>query len=261
VRIGVITGGSSGIGAALARVLSARGWRCVLIARGHERLERVGEEIGAETELCDVSDRDQVEETAARIAERHPAVHLLVNNAGIPADGTFLELPPERIEQVLATNYYGSVWCLRAFLPLLEAGAPAHLVNVVSVSGLVTYGSFGPYTASKHAQLAFSRAVGPELAPHGISVLTVNPGPVETAAFPQRELLARTLTRRTVLQPDQVAERIAGALERERGEIVLPRYLRAVGIAEALAPSLLGRFVSRAAGRVGAHPGRTQRRR
>lgn len=261
VRIAVITGGSSGIGATLARLLTARGWRCVLVARGPERLERAAAEMGAETELCDVSDREQVEEMAARIGERHPTVHLLVNNAGIPARGTFLELPAERIEQVLATSYFGSVWCVRAFLPLLEAGAPAHVVNVVSISGLVSYGSFGPYTASKHAQLAFSRAVGAELEPHGISVLTVNPGPVETAGFPQEDLLARPLARRTVLQPAQVAGRIVTALEHKRGEVVLPRYLRGVGIAEALAPGLVGRFVSRAAARVGARPARARRRR
>ena len=252
MRIAVVTGGSSGIGAALARALAARGWRCVLLARNVKRLQKLADEIGAEAEGCDVSERADVERVAATIAERHPAIHLLVNNAGIPARGTFLELPSERIEQVVRTNYLGGVWSVRAFLPLLEAGAPAQVVNVVSIAGLVTGGAFGPYAAAKHAQLAFSRAIAHELAPRRISVLTVNPGPVETEGFPQRDLLSSRFAGRAVLQPDEVAGKIVKALERGRAEIVLPRYLRAVALAEALAPSLVSRLVSRAAGRAGA---------
>jgi uncharacterized protein len=261
MRIAVVTGGSSGIGAALARLLTNRGWRCVLVARGRERLERVAKELGAEAEQCDVGDREAVERLAAAIAERHPAVHLLVNNAGIPGRATFLALPPERIEELVRTNYLGSVWCTRAFLPLLEAAAPAHVVNVVSVAGLVAHGSSGPYAASKHAQLAFSRGIAKELSPRGIRVLTVSPGPVETPGFPQHDLMERPLARWTVLQPDDVAKSIVTAVDRGRGERVIPRYLRAVAIAEALAPSVVGRFLNRAAARVAEPRGRAQRRR
>jgi uncharacterized protein len=261
VRIAVVSGGSSGIGAALARRLVREGWRCVLLARGPERLARVAADLEAEAETCDVGDRKQVDEVAARIAERHSAIQLLVNNAGIPAGGMFLDLPAERIEEVTRTNYLGGVWCVRAFLPLLEAGAPSHVVNVVSISGLVSRGSYGPYTASKHAQLASSRALAGELAPRRIRVLTVNPGPVETAGFPQDDVLKRPLARRTVLQPDDVAEAILDALERGRSEIVLPRYLRAAAVAQAVAPTLVGRLVSRASGRDAAPRDRAQRRR
>jgi uncharacterized protein len=249
VRIAVVTGGSSGIGAAVAQALTERGWLCVLLARGRERLEQLADELGAEAEPCDVGDRGAVEQVAARVADRHLAVQLLVNNAGIPGGGTFLELPAERIEEVIRTNYLGGVWCTRAFLGPLEAGAPSHVVNVVSIAGLVTGGASGPYAAAKHAQLAFSRATARELAPRGIRVLTVNPGPVVTEGFPQRDLVGRPLARRTVLQPSEVAERILKALEGARSEIVLPRYLRTVALAEAIAPSLVGRVVSRAAGR------------
>jgi uncharacterized protein len=257
VRIAVITGGSSGIGAALARTLSRRNWHCVLLARGRERLERVAAEVDAEWEVCDVSDRAEVERVALNVGERHPEIDLLVNSAGIPAGGTFLGLPPEQIEQVTATNYFGGLWCLRAFLPALEAAAPSHVVNIVSVSGLVAYGS-GPYAASKHAQLAFSRGIAPELDRLGIAVLTVNPGPVETAGFPQAYLLTRPVARRTVLQPADVAERIAKAIDKDRKEIVLPRFLRAVAIAESIAPGLFRRVVSRAGARPEALRGRAE---
>src|SRR6476660_3997943 len=113
-RVAVITGGSSGIGAALARDLTRAGWRCVLVARGEERLRELAEEIGAEAEVCDVGDRAAVDALAGRVTERHPRIKLLVNNAGIPARSDFISGDPERIENVIRVNYLGSVWCLRA---------------------------------------------------------------------------------------------------------------------------------------------------
>jgi len=132
-QVAVVTGGSSGIGAAAARKLTEQGRLCVLIARGEERVRAVAEELGAEWETCDVGDREAVERTAAAIVERHPQIALLVNNAGIPGGGGFLRASAETIEAVTRTNYLGAVWCLRAFLPALEAAAPSDVVNVVSV--------------------------------------------------------------------------------------------------------------------------------
>jgi short-subunit dehydrogenase len=221
----------------------------VLLARRPEPLTALAAELGAEAEPCDVGDRAQVEEVARRVGERHAAVHLLVNNAGVRGRGSFFEVAPELIEEVVRTNYLGSAWSTRAFLPLLEAATPTDVVNVVSVAGLVAHGASGPYSASKHAQLAFSRAVGPELRARGIRVHAVCPGPVETPGFPQRSLLDRRLARRAVLRPEDVAEAILTAVERGRSEVVLPRYLRVAGLAQALAPTLVGRLATRARGR------------
>lgn len=244
-----MTGGSSGIGAAVARLLTRRGWRCVLLARRRDPLEALAAELGAEAEPCDVRDREQVDQVAGRVGGRHAAVHLLVNNAGIPGRGSFFEVDPELIEAVVRTNYLGSVWCTRAFLPLLEAAAPADVVNVVSMAGLVAHGASGPYSAAKHAQLAFSRAVSGELALRGVRVHAVCPGPVETPGFPQRRLLERRLARRALLRPEQVADAVLGAVERGRAEVVLPRYLRLAGVAQALLPATVGRLATRARGR------------
>lgn len=245
MKVAVITGGSSGIGSALARKLGARGVRCVLVARGRDRLERVAAEVGGEAEVCDVADRAAVEELAHRVGARHPAVHLLVNNAGVPGRSGFLELPPERIEEVSRINYLGGVWCVRAFLPLLEAGAPSHVVNVVSVAGAVSVGPSGPYAAAKHAQIAFSRSVAGELAPRRIRVHTVNPGFTHTEGFPQDELLADPLLRRLVVSPDRVADTILDALELGRTEVFVPAYYRAAAALQGLAPATLVRLASR----------------
>jgi len=245
MRVAVVTGGSKGIGAATARLLSARGWQCVLLARGAEPLKAVAEELGAESEVCDVSKRGEVAQAAARIARRHEAIHLLVNNAGYTGRRGFLDLEEEAIANIVETVYLGSVWCLRAFLPLLEAGQPSDVVNVVSVAGTFAHGSSGPYTAAKHAQIAFSRSVRTELGPRGVRVHTVNPGPVETEGFPQRHLLRSPLGSRLVLQPEAVAETIMRSFERDRAEIVVPRYLRLAGPLQAVFPGTLARLASR----------------
>jgi NAD(P)-dependent dehydrogenase (short-subunit alcohol dehydrogenase family) len=243
--VAVITGGSSGIGEATARALAARGWRCVLLARGQERLEAVAAEIDGEAEVCDMSDRAAVDACAARVAERHPAIGLLVLNAGIPGGGGFLELPPERIELVMGTNFFGSVWGLRAFLPLLEAGAPSDVVVVASVAGTAVPLTSGPYAASKHAQLAFARSVGYELEPRGIRMHAVNPGPVPTEGFPQDKALASRFGRHLVVMPDEVAATILRAVDRNRREVVTPRVFRLAGAAQGVAPASLGRFTAR----------------
>jgi len=241
VQVAVVTGGATGIGAAVARELAEREWRCVLVGRREERLRETAEEVGGEYEVCDVADRDAVSRMAASVRERHPEVGLLVNNAGVAGRGNYLDLPPERIEELMRINYLGSVWCLLEFLPALEAAAPSHLVNVASVAGTV---AIGPYSASKHAQLAFSRSVARELRPRGIHVHTINPGFVHTEGFPQDWLLRRRYGR-VVVGPEYVAERIVQAIERDQGEIFVPRWYRAAAIGQALVPGILRRIPDR----------------
>jgi uncharacterized protein len=249
-RIAVVTGASSGIGQMTARELTKRGWSLVLLARREDRLTAVAAELGAEWEVCDVSDRAMVDDVAARILERHPAVSLLVNNAGIPARGSFLEIEPERIEQVLAVNYLGGVWCLRAFEPGLRAASGdggAHVVNVVSVWGTVTGAPAGAYSAAKHAQLAFSRSTAALLRGSGIQVHTVMPGFVETEGFPQRTALRSPLLRRFIIDADRVARSIADAVEKGKGEVTVPWFpYRFVSMAQALAPGIFAIFAGRA---------------
>ena len=153
---------------------------------------------------------------------------LLVNNAGVAARADFLTGEPERIERVIRTNYLGSVWCLRAFLPALEAARPADVVNVVSVAGTVAFPPAGPYAASKHAQLAFSRAMSASLRTRGIRVHTVNPGFVETEGFPQRSRLRGPLLR-TVIEPEDVARHIAGLVGGPPGRDVDPALVPRAG--------------------------------
>jgi NAD(P)-dependent dehydrogenase (short-subunit alcohol dehydrogenase family) len=242
-RVAVITGGSSGIGACLARELVGDGWRCVLVARGEERLREVSGELRAEAEVCDVGDRAAVDALAARVTGRHPRIKLLVNNAGIPGRADFVTGDPERIENVMRINYFGGIWCLRAFLPALEAAAPSDVVNVVSVSGTITPPPSGPYAASKHAQLAFSRATAAQLRGRGVRVHAILPGFAETPGFPQRGVLPKPLEL-TVIEPDRIARSILAAIRHDRRESFVPWWYRPVAILQTVAPSLIGRTLA-----------------
>ena len=239
-RIAVVTGASSGIGAEIARALARRDWHCVLLARREDRLRPVAEEIGGEYEVCDVTDRAAVEDVAAR----HPRVNLLVNNAGVPARASFLD---GDVETALRTNYLGGIWCLRAFLPALETAAPSDVVNIVSVAGTVALPASGPYAASKHAQLAFSRSLAAELRGRGIRVHTVKPGFVETEGFPQGRLPAPA--RRLVIGPERVAAHVVASLQHDRGETTVPRYYGIAGVLQAVAPNLVARVLAHRIGR------------
>jgi uncharacterized protein len=227
------------------RALAQRDWRTVLLARREDRLRALAEEVGGEYEVCDVGRREDVERVAAKVSDRHPQIQLLVNNAGIPGRAGFVAIDDERLEEVLRVNYLGGVWCLRAFLPALEAAGRADVVNIVSVAGAVAFGPAGPYSASKHAQLAFSRSTTVELRPRGIHVHTVNPGFVETEGFPQATVLRSALLRRLVVDPEHVARQVIRVIERDKRETFVPRWYRLAAIAQALAPGVLARLASR----------------
>ena len=207
------------------RALQRRGTHVVGLSRSPSEAD--------EHEECDVGDRDAVYAAAERVLARHPRIDLLVCNAGVGARGSYLTAELDRIEQVIRVNYLGSVWTALAFLPGLGEGS--HLATVVSVAGMV---ADGPYSASKFAQLALSRSLAIELAPRGIKVHTVNPGFVETPGFPQRERLPRPL-HRFIAKPDLVAARILDAVDKDKREIVVPRWYRPAAWLQALAPGAL----------------------
>jgi len=208
-------------------------------------LRSLANELGAEYEVCDVGSREDVGRVAAAIMERHPRVDLLVNNAGMPARSGFTGIDANRLEEVLKVNYLGGIWCLRAFLPALEAAGRSDVVNIVSVAGTVAFGPSGPYSASKHAQLAFSRASTGELRAKGIHVHTVNPGFVETEGFPQATKLRSALLRRLVVGPEHVAKHVLKVIDRDRRETFVPRWYRMAAVAQALVPGLVARLSAR----------------
>lgn len=247
-RIAVVTGASTGIGAATARELAANGWRCVLIARRRELLESIAAEIGGIAEPCDLLDRAAVVGLGERLVNEHGSIGMLVNNAGALSRGTFVEIELEELERIARLNYLSGVWLTHSLLPgLRRAGAEsgAHIVNVASIGGTIAFPAATAYSASKHAQVAFSRSLRAALRSTGISVHTIMPGFVVTDGFPHPRFWETRLGRRFVVGPERVAREILTAVEKDKAEVVVPWFpYRLAPISQALFPNLTTRVMA-----------------
>lgn len=232
----VITGGSSGLGKALARRLAARGARLALVARDKDRLERAREEIlsaaGRDREVlvfsCDVADYGAVEEAFSAVASQLGPPGLLVNSAGILREGRFEEVPLEVFHEVMDANYYGTLHCIKAALPWFERRGEGWIVNICSIGG--RHGAFGytAYSSSKFAVLGLTESLRGELKPSGIRVQAVCPAEF---ASPMVEALNRDRTpenrRLAHTFPVSDAERVADAVMRglDRGKyMIIPGF-------------------------------------
>src|SRR4029453_7728784 len=175
-RIAVVTGASSGIGAASTRQLARAGFHVVAGARRTDRLEPLAQEGGATTLPLDVTDP-----AAAAVADRHGHADLLVNNAGT---GVGLDPVAEGRDQdwqaMMDTNVVGLLRVTRGFLPLLRAAPHAHIVNLGSIAGFEVYPGGAGYTASKHAVRAVTQTLRLELNGEPIRITEIAPGMVET---------------------------------------------------------------------------------
>jgi NADP-dependent 3-hydroxy acid dehydrogenase YdfG len=180
-RIAVVTGASSGIGAASARQLARAGFHVVAGARRTDRLTPLAEEVGATTLPLDVTDPASVDAFTAAVRDRHGHADLLVNNAG-----TALGLDPVADgrdpdwQAMLDTNVVGLLRVTRGFLPLLRAAPRAHIVNLGSIAGFEVYPGGAGYAASKHAVRAITDTLRLELNGEPIRVTEIAPGMVET---------------------------------------------------------------------------------
>jgi NADP-dependent 3-hydroxy acid dehydrogenase YdfG len=176
-RTALVTGASSGIGAATLRSLAAAGFDVVGAARRLERVEEVTSEVGGRALRLDVADPDSV----AELAEAVPGVSVLVNNAG-GALGLepIAEADEEKWRQMYESNVMGVMRVTKALLPAIERSGDGHIVVVGSVAGVEIYPGGGGYTAAKHAANAVTRTLRLELLGKPIRVSEVAPGMVET---------------------------------------------------------------------------------
>lgn len=176
-KIAVVTGASSGIGAATARALAAAGFRLVLGARRLERVEEIAAPLGATAFPLDVADEASVAAFVANV----PAVHLLVNNAGgaLGLDPV-AEARDDDWRTMWEVNVLGVMHMTRALLPTLMASGDGHVINVGSIAGFETYAGGAGYTGVKHALRALTRTLRLELLGKPVRVTEVAPGLVET---------------------------------------------------------------------------------
>jgi len=178
--VAVITGASSGIGAATAIALGHRGYRIVVGARRVERLARVAGEGGLALRL-DVTDEQSVDDFVREVGKRFGRIDVLVNNAG---GALGLNAVADAVDDewigMWKTNVLGLMWMTRACLPLLRKARHGHIVNIGSIAGFETYKGGAGYTAVKHAVRAITKTLRLELNGEPIRVTEIAPGLVET---------------------------------------------------------------------------------
>jgi short-subunit dehydrogenase len=184
-RVVVITGASAGIGAAAARGFAREGAKVVLAARGAEQLERVAAEITHEggTAIAvptDVADHGAIARLFERAAAELGGIDVLVNNAGANRRGEIERFDAEELAAVVEINLTAPIVACRLALPWLKKSSGAAIVNVASLAGRVPVVHEATYSATKFGLRAFSIALAQELAPAGIKVAIVSPGPVDT---------------------------------------------------------------------------------
>jgi meso-butanediol dehydrogenase/(S,S)-butanediol dehydrogenase/diacetyl reductase len=172
----VITGAGAGLGRALARRFAADGETVVLLGRNADKVEKAAAEIGERALAlgCDVASPDSVRAAFARIAERHPRIDVLINNAAVFEPFLIAEATDEQILKSVTTNLAGPILCARSAIPLMGKGS--HIINVSSESVGMLFPHLVMYQSSKAGLERFSQGLHHELEPKGIRVTTVRAG-------------------------------------------------------------------------------------
>jgi len=181
-KVAVITGASSGIGEATARLLVAEGVRVVLVARRRERIDALVAELGeaAIALTADVGDAAAVASVFAEVEQRFGGLDLLFNNAGLGVNARFEDSDPADWKQMIDVNLYGVLYCTQAAIPLMRGRSGAMISSVSSVGGRYGTESWSVYSATKFAVVGFHDALRKELGGEGIRVSVIEPGAVWT---------------------------------------------------------------------------------
>ncbi len=179
-QVAIVTGGSRGIGFAIAHALIREGAHVVIAGRNAETGKQAAQEIGAQFMACDVSDRAQAQALIRTTAAELGRIDILINNAAIHGAARFEDESPELWDAMYRVNVLGTVYPSQAAVPLMKQQGGGHILHIASKAGVVGEPGHAAYSASKGAIIALTRAMAIELAPQHIVVNCICPGPVLT---------------------------------------------------------------------------------
>jgi 3-dehydrosphinganine reductase len=226
----LITGASTGIGAAIAARLAQLGCGVTLVARGADALEDAAARMSREqpgvtvrTLALDVADEAAVAEAIPRELAAQPA-DIVINNAGVAHAGRFLDTEPERFRALMEVNFFGTLWMCRAVVPHLRERGRGHLVNVASMAAIEGIYGYSAYASSKFAVYGFTQVLRAELKPDGIGVSVLLPNTDTAQLAAELEQIPPEMKRihetSSVMSPQDVAEALLRGVARGRFEII-----------------------------------------
>jgi 3-dehydrosphinganine reductase len=259
-----ITGGSSGIGLAIAKAFTKRGGNVIIFARDTKRLESALEEIkGSKISedqsfshmALDVSDHDDVNTTMERAVREFGIPDVLVNSAGGAYPNYFEDIPYERFDQMLTTNLYGTRNTVVSLAPFMKEAREGHIVNISSMAGFIGVFGYTAYSASKFAVIGFSEALRSELKPYNIKVSVLCPPDTDT---PQLHEENKTKPPETtaiagnagIMSADAVADALIGGMEKGTFMIIPGLEGKFIYLAKRLFPSLVNYVMDREVAKV-----------
>ena len=248
-KVVLITGASSGFGEDAARLFAKEGCKVVLAARRLERLQTLAEDIqnqGGEALAIpvDVNEPAEIELMVQTVLDLYGTIDILFNNAGFGGVNWFEKFQPSRdIETLIRVNLIGTMLVTRAVLPHMLKRRAGHIINMISVAGLIAAPTITTYSASKYGARAFTDGLRREVSPFGIKVSGIYPGPA-TTEFGSK--LERTRSRETIkkiryphLTSEYVAGRVVDLARRPRRSLVIPWWFRLITTFDTLFPVIV----------------------
>ena len=228
-KVAVVTGASSGIGEAAARLLVSEGVHVVLVGRRKERLDSLAADLGAlaSVEAVDITQAQEVRAMFERVGSVHGGLDLLFNNAGLGIHGAFVDTEPADWIVQLNTNLFGLLSCTQAAIPLMKGRDGAMISSVSSVGGRHGVPGWAVYCATKFGVVGFHDALRKELANDGIRVSVIEPGAVWTEFGHNVDSVARR-TELDALMPEDVAQALVYAFAQPANVLVQEILMRPV---------------------------------
>jgi NAD(P)-dependent dehydrogenase (short-subunit alcohol dehydrogenase family) len=249
--VALVTGGSSGIGAATARLLAAAGAHLLIAGRDPERLQAVCHQTGGLALPCDLADDDGPAGLADAALRAPPGsgrgaegIDILVNNAGLGWAGPIGDIPAGKVAELVAVNLTAPMQLTRLLMPGMIARGQGRVVFVSSIAGATGVRGEAVYAATKAGLGSFAESIAYELNGHDIRVSVVVPGVIDTPFFERR---GRPYGRRRPgpIPPERVAQAIVSCLERDRGVAYVPRWMRVPAWLHGAAPGTFRALASR----------------
>jgi NAD(P)-dependent dehydrogenase (short-subunit alcohol dehydrogenase family) len=217
-RVAVITGGSGGIGRAMAKAFLDEGARAVVLADlGKEAVQAAADELGCDSMVCDVTDEQQIIDLVAHAQSVHGQIDLFCSNAGASVEGVLTDAANEVWQKQWELHVMSHLYAARAVLPLMIARGDGYLLNTASAAGLLAAIGSGPYTVTKAAAVKLAEFLSITHADDGIKVSVLCPQGVNTAMAPRSLGNGQT---DGIIEADQLAQVVVSALREERFHVL-----------------------------------------